>query len=324
LKKILVIQTAFIGDVILATAAIESIHDSKAYDQIDVLVRKGNESLLADHPFINKVYVWDKKQGKYKALMRLSKEVRKQQYDVVINLQRYASSGWLSFRSKAKIVAGFKNNPLSFLFTHKVMHEIGNGTHEVDRNQQLLNEVGEFVKHAPKLYPTESDFRAVRQYSQSEFIVMAPSSVWFTKQLPKNKWVELIDQLQHKQVYLIGAPSDEKYLEEIKTASAHQNCQNLAGELSLLQSAALIKNAEMTYVNDSAPLHLASSMNARVTAFFCSTVPDFGFGPLSDESFIIQSSHDLECRPCGLHGKSSCPKGHFDCGATIDVTIEAK
>ena len=70
----------------------------------------------------------------------------------------------------------------------------------------------------------------------------------------------------------------------------------------------------MNYVNDSAPLHFASAMNAPVTAFFCSTSPKFGFTPLSDISIILETKSNLSCRPCGIHGKKECPEGHFKCG----------
>jgi heptosyltransferase-2 len=93
---------------------------------------------------------------------------------------------------------------------------------------------------------------------------------------------------------------------------------NLCGKLNLLQSAALMQNAEMNFVNDSAPLHIASAMNAPVTAIYCSTVPEFGFGPLSDHFKILQVEK-LSCKPCGLHGYKSCPKGHFKCGE-IDLS----
>ena len=75
----------------------------------------------------------------------------------------------------------------------------------------------------------------------------------------------------------------------------------------------------MNYVNDSAPLHIASAMNAPVTAYFCSTLPSFGFGPLSDNANVIQTKQTLECRPCGLHGKRKCPQQHFNCGHQIEV-----
>ena len=94
---------------------------------------------------------------------------------------------------------------------------------------------------------------------------------------------------------------------------------NLSGKLTFLQTAALMKDAKMNYVNDSAPMHIASSMNASVTAVYCSTIPEFGFGPLSDDSRIVQINKKLECRPCGLHGKKVCPKKHFDCAYGISA-----
>jgi len=73
----------------------------------------------------------------------------------------------------------------------------------------------------------------------------------------------------------------------------------------------------MNYVNDSAPMHFASAMNAPVTAIYCSTLPAFGFGPLSDNRHLVQTTHSLSCRPCGLHGKMACPEKHFQCASTI-------
>ena len=92
---------------------------------------------------------------------------------------------------------------------------------------------------------------------------------------------------------------------------------NLCGKLSLLQSAALIKNAEMNYVTDSAPMHLASAMDASTTTIFCSTIPDFGFGPLASNSKVVETKEKLNCRPCGLHGFKKCPEKHFKCANNI-------
>ena len=94
---------------------------------------------------------------------------------------------------------------------------------------------------------------------------------------------------------------------------------NLCGNLSFLQTSALISNAIMNFVNDSAPMHMASAMNAPTTAIYCSTVPEFGFGPLSDHSNIIETKEKLDCRPCGLHGFKKCPEDHFNCAKTIDT-----
>ena len=124
-------------------------------------------------------------------------------------------------------------------------------------------------------------------------------------------WVEII--------YLLGAPSDVETCEDIRKKVNQPRVINLSGKLKFLESAALMKFAKMNYVNDSAPMHLASAMNAPVTAIYCSTVTSFGFGPLSDRSFIVETGEALKCRPCGLHGFRSCPEGHFLCATTIDT-----
>ena len=142
--------------------------------------------------------------------------------------------------------------------------------------------------------------------------------MWFTKQFPEQKWVELISQLKQK-IYLIGGKEDYEKCAKIINNSTAQKIENLCGKLTLLQSASLIKDAEMNYMNDSAPMHIASAMNAPTTAIYCSTIPDFGFGPLSAHSKVVQTKEQLDCKPCGLHGLKKCPKGHFRCADTIDV-----
>ncbi|MGE0636159.1 MAG: glycosyltransferase family 9 protein [Bacteroidia bacterium] len=318
--KFLVIQTAFPGDVILATSIVEKLHEFHPSSQIDFLLRKGNESLFALHPFLNKVLVWDKKQSKAAELLRITSEVRREKYDYVINLHRFASSGFITAFSGAKNKIGFDKNPFSFLFTQKFQHKIGDGTHEINRNHQLISSITDSKPSNPKLYPSEKDFQKILEYKTTKYSCIAPASVWFTKQWSTHKWIELINLIPAQQnVYLLGSPSDSKLCEEIKSSIVNRQSSivNLAGKLSFLESAALMKGAEMNYVNDSAPLHLASAVNAPVTAVFCSTIPEFGFTPLSDRSFTAQTKENLSCRSCGLHGKSSCPEKHFNCAESI-------
>ena len=130
--KILIIQTAFIGDVILATPVVEKLYRFFPDADIDFLVRKGNESLLFNHPKINEVIIWDKKQNKISNLFKLIFSTRRNKYDFIINAHRFASSGFITALSNAKLKIGFDKNPLSFLFSKKIRHEIGS-LHEVDR-----------------------------------------------------------------------------------------------------------------------------------------------------------------------------------------------
>lgn len=320
MDRILIIQTAFLGDVILATPVVSELKRIYPQASIDFLVKKGNEQLLMNDPALTEVHVFDKKKGKFGEIKRLLRQFRKNRYDLVINLHRFGSSGIIAGLSKGKKIIGFRKNPFSFLYTKKFEHQIGDGTHEVERNLSLIQEFGSVSKKRPTLFPSQADEDAIKAYKTDTYYCLAPASVWFTKQLPKQKWKELIQLLdKNASIYLLGGPDDTALCDEIKSEVSTDNVFNLAGKLTLLQSAALMKNANRNFVNDSGPLHIASAMNAPVTAFFCSTIPEFGFGPLSEDSRIL-AVDGLECRPCGLHGHAECPKGHFKCGKEIDVS----
>ncbi|MFB6306648.1 MAG: glycosyltransferase family 9 protein, partial [Flavobacteriales bacterium] len=216
--------------------------------------------------------------------------IREEQYDLLINLHRFSSSGIISYFSKAIEKRGFDKNPFSFCYNLKAKHEIGNGKHEVERNHELIKDITDGKYALPKLYPSKEAREKVRSYQNASYITIAPASVWYTKQLPKEKWVEFIKK-QELTVYLIGGKNDHELCEEIvKETEGDTEVKNISGNLNFLETGTLMKAAEMNYVNDSAPLHIASAVNAPVKAVFCSTVPEFG-----------------------LHGYSACPKGHFKC-----------
>jgi lipopolysaccharide heptosyltransferase II len=321
LKKFLIIQTAFIGDVVLATSLVEKLHQYFPDAEIDFLLRKGNEGLLKAHPYLHEVLIWDKKESKLSNLWKMLKRIRSIRYDKVINIQRYGATGVLTVFSRAKEKIGFDKNPFSFLFDVKLPHEFGGGSqykHEIERNQDLIKQFTDHNPARPALHPSAKDWQAVKGYKAKPYITISPASVWFTKQYPKEKWISFINKIPlHYHIYLLGAPSDSSLAEEIRTASSNPNVTNLSGKLSFLESAALMKDAEMNYVNDSAPLHFASAMNAPVCAVYCSTIPAFGYGPLSDKRFIVEIEENLSCRPCGLHGRTACPLGHFRCALDI-------
>ena len=323
MHKFLVIQTAFTGDVVLATAVIEKLHHHYPGERIDFLLRKGNEGLLYQHPYITNLLVWDKKKQKKQNLLRIALQVKKEKYTHIINIHRFAASGFITFFSGAPYKVGFDKNPFSFCYTKAVPHIISKPynehfVHETSRNQALIEDITDKTPALPRLYPSESDIALIKQYQQRPYICIAPSSVWFTKQFPAEKWIALLDKLPEKyNVFILGAPGDSELAEKILAKTLYPGVRNLCGKLSFLQSAALMQLAEMNYANDSAPLHFASAMNAPVTAVFCSTVPAFGFGPLRDNGKVVEIEEKLYCRPCGLHGHKVCPEGHFRCATEI-------
>ena len=322
MKRFLIIQTAFLGDAVLVTSIVEKLHAFFPDAAIDLVVRKGNDGLFDGHPFLRKLHVWDKRTGKTRDLFRLIGELRKVEYDHIINAQRFFSTGLMTALARGKEKIGYDKNPLSFLFSRAVKHVIGDTStslsvpHEVDRLNALIEHLTDGSRPLPGLYPSsknKAEFNASGPY-----VCVAPASVWFTKQWPEAKWIELIKGLSTDlRVLLIGAPGDVQLCERIAKVSGRGEV--LAGRLSLLGTAALMHGAAMNYVNDSAPLHIGSAMNAPVTAIFCSTVPAFGFGPLCENGRIVENTEKLDCRPCGLHGHAACPKGHFKCALSIEV-----
>lgn len=323
MHKFLVIQTAFIGDVVLATAVVEKLNQSFPGSEVHFLLRKGNETLLQGHPGISKVLVWNKQQKKKRNLLAMAMQVRREKYTHVINIHRHFTSGLTTLLSGAGYRAGFDTNPLSFCFTHKVKHVVSpvgdpNPVMEIQRNQELIAPLTGHEPAMPRLHPTVADFAAVKQYSTGQYICIAPSSVWFTKRYPAERWVELINLLPaHYQVYIIGGPGDQQLANNIIQATVRKASVNLCGKFSLLQSAALMKGAVMNYANDSGPLHFAGAMNAPVTGVFCSTVKSFGFFPTNQNAHIVEIQEALYCRPCGMHGHQKCPEGHFRCAKEI-------
>jgi len=318
MKKILVIQTASIGDVILATPVLEKLHQYFPEANIDILVKKGTETLFAGHPFLHEALTWDKQSHKYRNFDKLMHQVWFAKYDLVVNMQRFFLTGLMTGVSRAGMRIGFDKNPLSFLFSHKITHKIGQDIHEIERNLFLISAITDNERTMPRIYPGPTDFNQVAPFKTGLYYTLSPASLWFTKQFPAEKWVGLAKLISpDAAVYLLGSPGDSPLCDEIIRQANHPAMKNLAGQLTFLQSAALMKDARMNFTNDSAPMHLASAVNAPVTAIYCSTIPGFGFGPLSDNSRVVEIAEKLPCRPCGLHGYRSCPEKHFRCALGI-------
>lgn len=318
MKKVLIIQTAFIGDVILATSLIELVRENLPQVEISFLLRAGNEVLLKDNPHIKNVFIWNKKQ-KYRSLFSLLKIMREMEFDYIFNLQRFFHSGLFTALLGGRFKSGFSQNPLSFLFDQKIKHELpliraGRVHHEVERNAELLPHEWRRGLTKPKLY-----FNAPASKPLHPYIILAPMSVWATKQWPLERWISLADKLVERdyQVYLVGGPGDYSACEKIK--NGRENIINFAGKMSLHESADLMRGAVRVIANDSGTLHLASAVNAPSTGIFCSTTKSFGFYGLSDDSVTLEIL-DLPCKPCGIHGKVKCPETHFKCG--FDISVE--
>lgn len=317
MNKILLIQTASLGDVILATAAAASLRNLFPNAHIAMLVKKECASAILNNPCVDQLFEWDKKYNKYRNLISLIRIIRRQSFDVAISFHRFASSGFIVARSGAKIKAGFSQNPLSFLFNRKVPHVL-DGAHETERNLNLLNAC------FPNILPAKPVLASVslppdisETFTEKPFVTIFPGSLWETKRLPLKVWTDMIGLIpEHINVAIMGSEKDSVAAQQLQDLT-QKKLVNLCGKCNILESAAVMKMAMMNFTNDSAPTHLASAVDAPVTTVFCSTVPRFGFGPLSTSSRMVEIHEPLMCRPCGIHGHRSCPLKHFRCGNDI-------
>jgi heptosyltransferase-2 len=322
-QRILIIQTAFLGDVVLATALAESLHLEFPGARIDFLLRKGNENVLAGHPFLNEIIIWNKQEGKFRNLWTLARKIRATRYDLVVNAHRGVNSGFLTAFSGAAKRQGFRKNPLQRFYTFRAEHHFSKPDdahflHETERNHRIIANLTDTAPARPRLYPQPADLEKVAPLKTDRpYICIAPSSVWMTKRYPLTHWVQLIDALPDGcRIYIIGGPEDRQLATDILKLVQRSEVHSLCGELRIMESAALMQDAVMNYTNDSGPMHFASATNAPVTAVYCSTHPCFGFGPLSDQHRVVDAGK-LYCRPCGIHGYPACPQGHFRCATDI-------
>jgi len=343
-KNILVIQTAFAGDVILTLPVLEEIKIRYPDSKLSFLCIPGVAGILENNPFIDEVIIYDKngtqkgneviiydKNGTQKgnfAFKKFIKTIRDKNFDLVISPHRSLRSTLISYFSKAGKTISFDVSALSSLYTDRVVYK--SNVHEIIRNLSLLAPVG-IIKNeiiTPKLFPSEKDKDVVDnllkdfKFEEYEnFITVAPGSVWLTKAYPDEKYAKVINVLNefNIKIVMIGGEDDFGLCAKIKVLCKNFNVYNAAGKLSFLQSAELIRRSKVLLTNDSAPLHLANSVGTKVIAIFGATVPEFGFYPYGKSDFIFQTN-GLKCRPCRIHGGNRCPIKTFDCMNKIDET----
>ena len=321
-SKVLIIQTAFLGDAVLITSLLEKIRIESPKTTIHILIRKGFEDVFKSypHPNLSKVWSYDKSK-KLSSWLTLRKEFAKEKFDHVFVAQRFFGMGLLSLSVGAKKVIGFDKNPLSLFFDEKVKHEFGQGKHEIERNSQLLASwLGPQV-HKPFL-DTGHVGKLPSDLQPKKYLCISPGSVWETKRFPVKKWLDFIRLMPlNLEIVLMGSQAEKHLSDEIEMAfkGTGRNINHACGRFNLQEAMAVYQQSQMSFVNDSGPLHICSAVNTPTVAIFCSTIPAFGFGPLSEKHKIIEVNEKLACRPCGDHGKKTCPEIHFNCANSIDV-----
>jgi len=327
MKRILIIQTAFLGDVILSTPLIKALRELFPNSFISFLLIPETKNVLENNPHLNEILVYDKRKKKgLGSFLQILAKIKERKFDLVIIPHRSLRSALLAYLSGIPQRIGFNKSTGSFLFTQKMVYPLN--VHEVDRNLSLLSG---FDFHqsdtAPELFPSPEDFSYARKLlhdsgpmdpnsdirEEDKIVGIAPGSVWATKRCLPERFAEVADLLIKKagaKVVFLGSEEDQKLCLEIANQMVEKPVI-LAGKTNVLQSAAIISFCKVVLSNDSAPVHIASAMRKPVVAIFGSTIPEFGFAPYGEGHMIIEKK--MSCRPCGIHGRKKCPKKHFRC-----------
>lgn len=320
--RILIIHTAFIGDIVLSTPLVKKLKEVYPWSDITYVTTPAGASILRNNPNISEIIEYDKR-GKHKGLKgiyQLGKRLKYENFNLVITPHRYLRSSVLSWLTGSPVRKGYKNAAASFLYTEKIPYD--KKKHEVEK---LLSFVSgkENKRYEIELYPNEQDVKKInemlKEYEGKKLILLAPGSKWFTKKWPLEYFNEIIGQLKNREDIITGiiGGADELALNIVTDG----NVVDFRGKTSLLELAELIKRSKLVVTNDSSPIHIASAWkDVEILAIFGPTVKELGFFPWSKNSVIFETE-GLPCRPCSLHGGDKCPQKHFKCMLDIKPEI---
>jgi heptosyltransferase II len=316
----LVIQTSFLGDVVLTTPLLSHL---AARGPVDVLTTPAGGALLEGHPAVRRVIRYDKRGSErgVGGLRALASTLRQANYQTVYLAQGSLRSAALAWLARIPTRIGFSTSGGAWLYTDRVPYRAD--WHHAERLFRLAARDEKIAMPNPSLHPREVDVAAVAEllanapFGNAAFVVLAPGSVWATKRWPH--FAELVNALPSEYGIVVVGGADDRALASAIAAAAPARVMDATGQLSLLASAALVGRAAAVITNDSLPQHLASAVGTPTLTIFGPTLPSFGFGPLASRRAVVEHPPGLECRPCSAHGPQVCPRGHFRCMREISA-----
>ena len=306
--RILIFQTAFIGDLVLVSSLIKSVKKTFPESSVSLVCKKGYESIYEGFKYLDEVIPYDKK-----GIKKFAALLKEKRFDVVFSPHRSHRTSTVLFLARIPERIGFDTSGFSFLYTKKVKY--GKRIHEVERNIKLLlsYKSDAVVDLKPELYVSENEKRQVLEKFgiSGAYAVISPGSVWPTKRWIPEYFAEIAKFLKGKGIVpvIAGGNQDKEIAEKVIKDVA--GAVNTAGKTSLREFMALVAKAKIVVTNDSSPTHFAVAFDRPVVTIFGPTVKEFGFYPYSEKGRVAEI--DLYCRPCGIHGGKRCKEKHFRC-----------
>lgn len=323
IRRILIIQTAFIGDVVLAEPLARAAKLGFTEAEVHFLTTPSTANLLENNPFIDRILRYDKRyqQKGLRRFLEWSKRLRSMKYDLALIPHRSFRSAFLAWGAQIPIRVGFRRSAGWRFFTHKINYQ--SSKHEIERNLALLKPFNLTLdEKTPKIFPNSNDIELVDSFlSENELngcplVALAPGSHWISKRWPEEHFVVLAEKLlkEDYKIILIGGQEDELLCKGI-SQKVGVYCYSAASILNLRQSVELLRRCQLLISNDSAPTHLGVAARIRIVTIFGSTAPVFGFYPFGNTNGLIEA--ELPCRPCSDHGRRKCPIGTLECLVSI-------
>lgn len=318
----LVVQTAFLGDVVLTTPLLTTL--ASAEGPLDVVTTPAAAPLLETHAAVRHVIAYDKRGADrgWRGLRALAGRLRAEHYDIAYLPHRSLRSAALALLARIPRRVGFRDGWPALYTESRPRPPAG---HEIDRLLALAGRLAT-PSRMPSLGLTADDRDAAARWLRDAgaapgFVALAPGSIWGSKRWPY--FAELAGRLAGRAaIVMVGGRDDAPLAMEIQ--GGVPTVRNACGALTLRQSAALIEQAAVLVTNDSAPLHFAQAVGTPTVAIFGPTVPAFGFGPRGPHDRTL-GVDDLACRPCSPHGPAACPLGHHSCmqSLAVDAVLRA-
>ncbi|MEW6057118.1 MAG: glycosyltransferase family 9 protein [Bdellovibrionota bacterium] len=329
--RILVIQTAFIGDIVLTTSFLRALALKWPHAEIHLVTTGAGCEVLAGWNQV-RLHPMNKALGFSASIAKvLGSLLPHGEFDVVFAVHRSIRSLWLGRKLKAKKRVAFRSIASALLGYEQVPYpEYREDAHYADKPMALLSRFGEVpATPRPFLCIAAADevwfHQEVLGKVHSKYIVLSPFSVWGTKIWFSDRYARLAQSLAKEHgatIVLIGSQGTQEAIVadaiSEKVSRSGGRVLNLVGKTTLGQLKAVIRGAALLISNDSAPVHVASAFDVPTVAIFGPTVRKWGFFPLATKSVVVER-HNLSCRPCHIHGPTRCPKRHFRCMDEIQV-----
>ncbi len=320
----LVLQTSFLGDVVLTTPLLAWLAER---GPVDVVATPAGAAILDGHPAVRRVIAYDKRgaDAGLAGIRRLAARLRGEGYGAAYLAQGSARTAALARLAGIPVRRGFDTSAGRLLYTARVRYR--KAEHHARRLLDLAAPA-DVPLPRPSLHPSVADHDAARAllatapFGDAPFVALAPGSVWGTKRWPA--YPALVTALPAALgIVVVGGPDDGEQARAI-AAAAPGRVLDATGALRILATAALLGSARALVTNDSLPQHLASAMDVPTITVFGPTVPQFGFGPLATRSAVVEHPGPLPCRPCSSHGPATCPMGHWRCMREIPPATVAR